>query len=107
MRSTRLLPRVLVSGLLALGSGCADLGQIPLGQILEAAGVGTSAPLSESTIVAGLREALTVGTERAVDATSQRDGFYGSPRIRIPLPESFERTASGLRSIGLGAQVGS
>ena len=78
---------------------------MPLGEILAAAGIGTSAPLSESTIVAGLREALTVGTERAVDVTSRRDGFYGNPRIRIPLPESFERTASGMRSVGLGGLV--
>lgn len=61
--------------------------------------------LSESTIVSGLKEALHVGTSRAVDRTSRVDGFFGNPALRIPLPKELDSTASALRGIGLGSYV--
>lgn len=55
--------------------------------------------------MAGLKQALEVGTERAVSQTSRSGGFAGDPAIRIGLPESLETMALGLRAIGLGAKV--
>jgi hypothetical protein len=46
-----------------------------------------------------------VGTRNAVEQTSVRDGFLGNDRIRIPLPDTLEPMAQGLRAVGFGAQV--
>lgn len=62
-------------------------------------------PLDEATVTAGLKEALRIGSERAVDTTSRVDGFWGNALIRIAMPEEFENAAHTLRRIGLGAQV--
>lgn len=61
--------------------------------------------LSASTTASGLREALQVATERAVESTSKEGGFLDNPRIRIPLPGKLDAMANGLRAIGLGSQV--
>ncbi len=81
-------------------AGCAGLSSSTLDDIL-----GTSTPLDEPTIIAGLREALKVGSERTVDTTSRVDGFFGNPLIRIPLPSELDTAAKTLRSVGLGAHV--
>jgi hypothetical protein len=73
--------------------------------LLRGAGLLRDAPLDESTVAAGLREALRVGTERAVALTSQTDGFWGNPSLRIPLPSALEPMADALRALGLGGQV--
>lgn len=57
------------------------------------------------TVVAGLREALTVGTANAVTTVSKVNGYFGDPRIRIPLPEKVERAAKLLSSLGMQKYV--
>lgn len=84
--------------------GCAGLEQLPLGELARAAGLG-AVGLDDRTIVAGLREALRVGTDRTVQATGRIDGFLANPSIRIPLPEPLEQTAAGLRQVGLAGPV--
>ena len=88
---------------------CAELGIDPamVEQVLVAATAnqGRGAGLSESTVVAGLKEALQVGTERTVSSTSQRGGFLNNPLIRIALPEELDTMAQGLRAVGMGSQV--
>ena len=88
-------------------SGCAGMDPAVFEEILRQAGAaaGAPAPLDESTIAAGLAEALEVATQRTVAETSRRDGYFGSPRIRIPLPDEFEQAASGLRAIGMGRKA--
>lgn len=65
----------------------------------------TGAPLDEATIADGLREALRVGTERAVGNVSKVDGFLANELIRIAVPEELGKMASALRTVGLGRQV--
>jgi len=57
------------------------------------------------TEVAALKEALSLATQRAVQATSQSGGFLDNAKIRIGLPGSLGKMASGLRAVGMGAQV--
>ena len=71
----------------------------------QEAGDRNGADSGESRIAAGLREALRVGSERAVERTNRRDGYLGNALIRIPLPEEMRSAASGLRRAGLGRQV--
>jgi len=61
--------------------------------------------LSLETIVAGLKEALAVGTQNTVASTTQKGGYLNNPSLRIPMPEKLEGLASTLRKIGLGSQV--
>jgi hypothetical protein len=65
-------------------------------------GAGTS---GESRLVAGLKQALEIGTERTVAQTSRDGGFAGDSAIRIGLPGSLDKMATGLRAIGFGAQI--
>lgn len=61
--------------------------------------------LSDSEIGAGLKEALSVGAERAIDYLGKPGGFLNDPKVRIPLPGSLDTIASGLRNLGQGALV--
>ena len=60
------------------------------------------AALATEEIVAGLREALKVGTERVVETIGTTDGFNKSPDIHIPLPENLRMVQSALNGIGMG-----
>ncbi|MBN2033072.1 MAG: DUF4197 domain-containing protein [Deltaproteobacteria bacterium] len=60
---------------------------------------------SEDEIVRGLKEALEVGTAKAVESVSKVDGYYGNSQIKIPLPESVQKVESLLRSAGLGSKI--
>jgi hypothetical protein len=64
-----------------------------------------ASPLDPSTTVAGLKDALRVASERAVQTVSAPGGFLDNPKIRIPLPGKLESMATGLRALGMSAQV--
>ncbi|MDJ0988073.1 MAG: DUF4197 domain-containing protein [Desulfobacterales bacterium] len=66
---------------------------------------GSASGLSSDEITAGLKEALQVGTEKAVGLVSQPDGFYKNPAIKIPLPESVEKADKWLRAAGYGEKI--
>ena len=66
-------------------------------------GGATASALSEGEIVAGLREALKVGTERVVDRVGRTDGFNADPEIHIPLPDNLQAVQKGLWAIGAGS----
>lgn len=96
MTRKTLLAAALLAALACAGGGVDDL--------LARAGAGRPG-LSNDTIVAGLKEALEVGTRSAVARTSQVDGYFGNPLIRIGLPDSLDAMAKGLRAIGFGRKV--
>ena len=47
--------------------------------------------LDKDTVAAGLKEALSVGSQNAVKAVSLADGFFKNPAIKIPLPEKVQK----------------
>src|ERR1039457_4754258 len=61
--------------------------------------------LDDNTIGKGLKEALAVGTERAVNGVSKSDGYFGNALIRILLPDKFQKAANFLRTIGFQKPV--
>lgn len=91
---------LLLSLVLVVLSGCAGMENLDLGSVL-----GEGAPLDEATVARGLKEALTVGTGRAVDQVGAVDGYLGDALLRIALPEDVQEVAGTLRSVGLGAKV--
>jgi hypothetical protein len=59
----------------------------------------------EDTFVAGLKEALDIGTKKAVDKVSVQDGYFGNLDIKIPVPEKLEKTERLLRKLGMDERV--
>ena len=76
-------------------------------ELIEAVSGLPGEELDEETVIAGLKEALTIGSGRAIDRTAAIDGFLANALIRITLEDNrdLERMASALRRIGLGGQV--
>jgi hypothetical protein len=66
-------------------------------------GQGSDSALSEETIAAGLKDALTVGVDRAVALLGQTGGFLDDPEVRIPLPDTLQSAEKALRAAGQGA----
>ena len=95
---------LLLSFLLVLS--CGAVAQITFGVRIPA-GRNTSRPggLSNADVVAGLKEALDNGAEQSVLHGSALDGFWKSPRIRIPFPAEAEKMKSTLVSVGMTQQV--
>ncbi|MCK5802355.1 MAG: DUF4197 domain-containing protein [Lentisphaeria bacterium] len=93
----------MLAGMLLLAGGCANLGQV--GDILNALSAGTGEALSLDKIIAGLKEALEVGTRNTVASTSKAGGYAKNPLIRIPMPEKLQKMASTLRKVGMGSYV--
>ncbi len=60
------------------------------------------ATLSNSEMIAGLKDALRVGSEHVVTRLSEADGFNKDPAIHIPLPENLQRVKSALNAVGMG-----
>jgi hypothetical protein len=58
--------------------------------------------LSAKEAGGGIREALTQGADAAVDQLGKRDGFFGNPSVRIPLPDKLQRAADLMRRFGMG-----
>jgi hypothetical protein len=87
--------------LLATLAGCAEMEQV----VREVQRQPAQKGLDEQTVVAGLKEALRVGGDRTVAATSKVNGYLGNALIRIALPPSFVQPANTLRRVGFAEQV--
>lgn len=61
--------------------------------------------LSDSKIIAGLKQALQVSTSKAVALTGKPDGFLKNDAIKIVLPPRLESVGRGLRMLGMGQKV--
>ncbi len=61
--------------------------------------------LGNDEIIAGLKEALTVGTEKGTSMLSKENGFFGNDLLKIVLPPDAQKIEKTLRSVGFGKQV--
>ena len=67
---------------------------------------GTTTPaLTNSEVISGLKEALTVGITNSVNLTSVTDGFLGNNAIRLPFPEDAIKVKQKALEWGLDGQV--
>lgn len=67
-------------------------------------GKGTGS-LSTDEIASGLKEALSVGAEKAGNSLSSLNGFFANAAIKILMPDEAKKVEEKLRAIGLGDQV--
>ena len=93
----------LLIGLTAIQPRPADAGLMDILKGIETAIKGGE--LSDSTIIAGLKEALRIGTADAVGTLSRLNGYYKNPNIRIPLPDKIQKAEKLLRVVGFGSEV--
>ena len=61
--------------------------------------------LSNEDVIAGLKEALSVGARNSSDKLSALDGFFANAAIKVLMPEEAKKVESTLRNIGLGNMV--
>lgn len=101
--SRRFLPFALAFGLLGCAEGGGDWAA-GAGGVLQGV-LNSQAALGQNEIVAGLKEALKIGTERVVDDLGQVDGFNADPQVHIPLPKALAQVQSSLRLIGAAGLV--
>ncbi|MFN9864855.1 MAG: DUF4197 domain-containing protein, partial [Bacteroidota bacterium] len=65
----------------------------------------TEKPLTTAEVGDGLKEALVNGISKGADLTSQLDGYFKNPEIKIPFPPDVMKVEDKLRQIGLGNEV--
>jgi len=58
--------------------------------------------LSEKDIAAGLKEALSVGSERVVKQVGRKNGYLNDNFIHIALPADLQKVHNTLNKLGLG-----
>lgn len=76
-----------------------------LDQIFKALGIGQGSGLSDAKIGSGLKEALKIGTQNAVNLTGRLDGYFMNQAIKILMPEKLQTMEKGLRAVGLGPEL--
>lgn len=62
-------------------------------------------PLTTAEVGEGLKEALINGISKGADLTSQVDGYFKNPEIKIPFPPEVKKVEDRLRQLGMGNQV--
>lgn len=66
---------------------------------------GNKPQLTESEIIQGLKEALSVGTQSAVSISSKIDGFLKNQRLFIPFPPEAQEMKEKLVQYGFSKKV--
>lgn len=63
--------------------------------------------LTDEEVVAGLKEALQVGTDTSTARLSAQDGFFSNAKVKIPFPENVQYVADAVSNFHLlGQPVG-
>ena len=60
---------------------------------------------STQTDIAGIKEALALGTEKAVNSLSKTNGYFGNQAVKILMPSSMQKVADVARMAGYQQQV--
>lgn len=78
---------------------------VPLCLIFASSGFALDlSSLSNSDATGGLKDALVQAVGSAVGKLGVPDGFLGNPKVKIPLPDSLQKVAKGMKMVGMGKQ---
>ncbi|MGV6818399.1 MAG: DUF4197 domain-containing protein [Thiotrichales bacterium] len=96
-----LLPIIAMAGLSSCASSpeLMDTATKVVQQVATQNGGGGA--LTQSEIVAGLKEALTIGSEHVVSQLGTTDGFNADPKVHIPLPSQLQKAKDVASKFGL------
>ena len=61
--------------------------------------------VSNTEAASGLKQALADGSAAAVGILGRENGFFGNPKVKIPLPPALQRVESALRFAGMKRQA--
>jgi hypothetical protein len=98
-----MLTRILAVSVMIFVSAASTFAQVA--EIFRGPEVVQLAALSDAKIGSGLKEALQVGTENAVNLTGRTDGFFRNQAIKILMPGPLQTLDKGLRAVGYGPQL--
>jgi hypothetical protein len=91
-------PRTIIFIMLMLVlAGCAELMSV-----IQSAG---TLPLTESEVVSGLKEALTLGAKNAAAKLAAENGYFGDAAIKILLPDEAKTIVDNISRIPGGDQL--
>jgi len=76
-----------------------------INQALSGVNKNTAKPLTSAEVGEGLKEALINGISKGADQTSQLDGYFKNPEIKLPFPPDVKKVEDRLRQMGLGGEV--
>ncbi len=76
-----------------------------LNSIEKKIGGGSSSSLSSDDIVAGLKQALSLGAQKSADQLSAVNGFLNDKAVKILLPDQAQKAEKTLRGLGMGKLV--
>ncbi|HEX9757237.1 MAG TPA: DUF4197 domain-containing protein [Nitrospiria bacterium] len=76
-----------------------------LDNIMENLDLSSQQGLEDKTVISGLKEALSLGTDKAVKKVSSIDGYLANQAIKIPMPEKIQKVADVLATVGFQEQV--
>lgn len=93
----------LLTLLLLFGVNLAHAGF--LDEIGKNIGLGPQAGPRDDQVVAGLKEALSIGTGNAVAANSKTDGYFRNAAIKILMPEKIRKATDVLGKVGYRKEV--
>lgn len=97
---------LLISSIIATTLVSCDVLNSAAGVILAGDGTTTTAPsLTNSEVISGLKEALSVGITNSVNLTSVTDGFLKNTEIRLPFPPDAMKVREKALEWGLSGQV--
>lgn len=85
-----------------------DWGEMLKGVVNKSGGQSSASgvdALSGTDINAALKEALTRGADAAVAQLGVKDGFFGNPQLKIPLPKNLQKAEKAMRMVGMGQQA--
>jgi len=102
MKKLRYITALL--SLLILFNACQELEEIA--NVVIASPTTPAKPaLTNSEVISGLKEALTLGIKNSVNLTSATDGFLGNAAIKLPFPEDAIKMKEKALEWKLDAQV--
>ena len=94
----------LFATLLIIGSSCELLNEVS--KVVQApVATNTPNPLSNDEVIAGLKEALSIGIKNSVNLTSATDGFLKNTEIMLPFPPDAIKVKEKAIALGLSGQV--
>jgi hypothetical protein len=91
---------LMVTVITAMGQSGGILGTLKK----QVTGSNTSS-LSSDDIVAGLKQALTIGAQKSADQLSAVNGFLDNKAVEILMPPEAQKAEKTLRSMGMGSLV--
>jgi uncharacterized protein DUF4197 len=99
------LPLLLLTSVVSFAQTTSGGGLLKKASGLLNKAKGGSSSLSNEDIVAGLKEALSVGATNGANKLSAVDGFFANAAIKVLMPPEAKKVETTLRSVGMGKLV--